>query len=180
MKTKIYFFLVLSVFALQSKAQYSRRGNGEIDKVAFGIGLGFDYGGIGGSILAYPQENIGLFVGGGYTPAGFGYNVGVKARFMTKSSSRTRPYLIGMYGYNAAIAVTNASQFSKLFYGPSFGFGIDRMSRHGKGYWSYAILFPVRGTDVDNYINTLRNSGVNFSNGLSPVAFSIGYHFIIE
>ena len=176
MRIKIYFFLILSAFTLQAKAQDQST---EIDRVAFGIGLGFDYGGIGGNILAYPQKNIGLFASGGYALAGFGYNTGVKFRFGVKSSSKIHPYLIGMYGYNAAIAVSNATQYNKLFYGSSFGFGIDHYSRRGDKYLSFALLVPVRGPEADNYINSLQKSGIRFSNSLVPIGLSIGYHFAI-
>lgn len=148
--------------------------SGEYDKVSIGLGLGFDYGGIGANLLAYPQKNIGLFFGAGYAFAGVGYNGGMKFRFATKS--RVHPYLIGMYGYNAAISVSNYTNYNKFFYGPTFGFGIDMHSRRS-GYWSLALMVPVRGSEVDNYINSLKASGVSFSNSLSPVGFSIGYHF---
>jgi hypothetical protein len=112
-----FFFAILSLFALQLQAQSKnssyKKDGGDVDQVAIGVGLGFDFGGIGGNFLVYPQENIGLFAGGGYTPAGFGYNVGAKFRFATKSSSRFHPYLTGTYGYNAAIAVSNAAQYNK-------------------------------------------------------------------
>jgi len=155
----------------------------QFDKITIGLGLGMDYGGIGGSLLIYPQTNFGLFLGGGYALAGFGYNVGVKIRLITeRHTSIISPYLIGMYGYNSAIVITNATDYSKLFYGPTFGFGMDFRSRRARiGYWTLAILFPIRGSDVSNYIDDLKNNhGATFSNDLSPVAFSIGYRFILN
>lgn len=176
MNTKIYFFLALFAIMFQAKAQDQST---EIDRVAFGIGLGFDYGGIGGNILVYPHKNVGLFFGGGYALAGFGYNTGVKLRFGTQSPSKLHPYLIGMYGYNAAVAVANTALYDKLFYGSSFGLGIDHYSRRGDKYLSFALLVPVRGPEAENYINSLQKSGVHFSNSLVPIALSIGYHFVI-
>lgn len=184
MGAKFCFIILLSLLVFQSQAQSkynSYKGSkGDVDEVSVGVGLGLDYGGFGGNILVYPQENIGLFVGAGYAFAGLGYNVGAKFRFATKSSSSIRPYLIGMYGYNTAIAVPNAARYNKFFYGTSFGFGIDRDSRSGNGYWSFALLLPVRGSEVDNYINYLKTQQVVLQNSLSPIAFSIGYHFIIQ
>ncbi len=87
-----------------------------------------------------------------------------------------------MYGYNAAIAVSNATEYNKLFYGPTFGFGIDyRSSKESIGYWSFAILVPIRSSDVDNYIDDLKtNHGATFSSSLSPIGISLGYRFILD
>lgn len=171
--------LMVSALAHQLTAQYyqKRETRVENDKVSFGVGLGFDYGGVGVSGLVYPHNNLGVFVGGGYALAGFGYNVGLKAR-LTKSA-RIHPYFTAMYGYNTAIAVTNATQLSKIFYGPSFGAGVDIRSR-SRGYWSVALLVPIRGSDVDDYMNHLKSMGVSFASSLPPVGFSVGYRFVLE
>jgi hypothetical protein len=153
------------------------------DKTSLGIGFGMDYGGIGGNLLVYPQNNIGLFAGVGYAFAGVGYNLGVKLRLITeKHTSGVSAYLVGMYGYNAAISVTNADQFNKLFYGPTFGFGLDYKSFPSKrSYWTFSLLVPIRGSEVDDYITDLKNNhGVVFKNDLLPIAFSIGYRFILN
>jgi hypothetical protein len=87
-----------------------------------------------------------------------------------------------MYGYNAAVAVANAQEYNKLFYGPSIGAGLDigRLVKN-KGYLSLAILIPIRSPDVDNYINELQNNyGVSFNNNLLPITFSIGYKFVFN
>lgn len=153
------------------------------DMSSFGIGFGLDYGGIGGNLLYYPQRNVGLFLGVGYAFAGFGYNLGMKLRLIgEKHSSPATAYLIGMYGYNAAIAVSNADQFNKLFYGPSIGFGLDYKSNPSKlSYWTFSLLFPIRGSEVDDYITDLKNNhGVEFKNDLLPIAISVGYRFILN
>src|SRR5262245_29607527 len=72
------------------------------DVVSLGLGLGFDYGGIGGNITVYPQKNVGLIFGGGYVIAGFGYNAGVRFR-LVKENSVVDPFFMAMYGYNAAV-----------------------------------------------------------------------------
>jgi hypothetical protein len=173
-------FLVLTLLMTSHINSYSQEKN---DLFSFGIGSGMDYGGFGINLLAYPQKNIGLFAGAGYALAGVGYNVGVKIRFLSnKHIFRIAPYLIGMYGYNTAIAVVNATQFNKLFYGPTIGFGLDfRFRLQNVGYWSMAILFPIRGSDVDDYINNLQTTqNITFSSTPSPVAVSLGYRFIIN
>ena len=153
------------------------------DNINIGFGFGFDYGGLGANLTVYPQKNIGLFVGGGYALAGFGYNAGIKLRLLPNNgASKVRPFLEGMYGYNAAIVVTNNTQYNKLFYGPSVGAGLDigRLEKN-KGYLSLAILVPIRSPDANNYIDDLRNNnGVSFANNLLPIAFSIGYKVAID
>jgi len=116
-------------------------------------------------------------VGGGYAIAGFGYNVGAKVRLT--SNARFHPYATAMYGYNTAIAVTNASQLNKIFYGTIFGAGIDFRSR-SRAYFTAAVLVPVRGSDVDDYMNRLKSMGIGFSNSLPPIGISLGYRFVLE
>lgn len=157
--------------------------NADIDRFSLGLGFGLDYGGFGTNIILYPQKNIGLFGGVGYALAGVGLNGGVKIRIIpSKSSTRLDPYLIGMYGYNTAIYVSNATRLNKLFNGPTFGVGLDFQSSTGrKGYWTLALLVPIRGSEVKSYMDDLKFSyGVEFKNSLLPIAFSAGYRFIIQ
>lgn len=152
------------------------------DTFYFGVGLGMDYGGIIGiNFSAYPQKNIGIFAGGGIALAGFGYNVGAKLRYVPNNQKRVQvlPFVMGMYGYNAAIVVLNATDYNKLFYGVTFGLGGD--IRFRTGCLSLALLIPIRGNEVDDYITDLQNKHhINFQNDLLPVAFSVGYKFIIN
>jgi hypothetical protein len=87
-----------------------------------------------------------------------------------------------MYGYNTAIDVVNATQYNKLYYGPTFGLGLDFRFRHySNGYWTFAILVPVRNSDPSNYMNNLQNNdNISFSNGLSSVDVSVGYNIILS
>jgi len=183
MRPKIYLFVLFLFGVTQLRAQYynkvSSKHESDADVAAFGLGMGLDYGGLAGAkILVYPQKNFGLFFGGGYALVGFGYNTGVKIRLST--STTVRPFLTGMYGYNAVIQVTNATQFNKIFYGTTFGGGIDIKPGGSNGYWSFGLLIPVRGPEVDAYINYLQTQGVVTKNSLSPVGISAGYHFIIN
>lgn len=153
------------------------------DEFSLGLGLGMDYGGIGGSLLFYPSPNVGLFCGMGYALAGAGYNVGAKFRFASKqSSSVVKPYILAMYGYNAAIVVDDADEYNKLFYGLTVGAGIDyKSSRSGGGYWTVALLIPIRRSGVQTYIDDLKNyHGVEFKNELLPIGLSIGYRIILN
>jgi len=153
------------------------------DKFSFGLGVGLDYGGLGCNLLYYPASKIGLFAGAGYPLAGFGFNAGAKIRFLSeKSKSGFTPYGLLMYGYNAAIAVQNANQFNKLFYGATLGIGFEFLPRVQKnGYWTFALLVPIRSSEVDEYIDHLeKQHGVEFKNGLFPVALTLGYRWMIQ
>ena len=155
----------------------------EIDQVSIGIGGGLDYGGFGGNVTYYPAQSIGVFGGVGYALAGVGFNAGVKFRYIPdKPGARVHPFGLAMYGYNAAIAVLNASQHNKLFYGPTLGGGIDfHRSPMKRGYWSFAIFVPIRKAEVNEYMDTLeRDYGVDFQTRLFPIAASIGYRFKIQ
>src|SRR6185503_19117939 len=94
-------FVLLSC-SLTSHAQSHNTISDDYDKLNLGLGFGFDYGGIGGNLTVYPQKNVGLFFGGGYAFAGFGYNAGIKLRLLPgKPSSQFTPFFMAMYGYNA-------------------------------------------------------------------------------
>ncbi len=153
------------------------------DKVSLGAGMGMDFGGFGGNLLVYPQRNIGLFGGIGYAFAGTGYNIGAKIRFVSENTrSKAAFYGLAMYGYNAAIAVSNATEFNKLFYGPTIGFGFDYKTHPSKkGYWTFAVLLPIRSSDVDDYIKDLEDHhSIEFKNALMPIGITLGYRIILN
>jgi hypothetical protein len=144
-----------------------------IKRFAFGFGGGLDYGGFGVNLTFYPQKNIGLFAGGGYALAGLGYNVGLKGRI---TSSDFNPFLLLMYGYNTAIVVKNAESLNRLFYGPTAGIGFDaQRGSHSTGCWSFALLIPIRDSEVDDYMTALKKRGVVFKRELLPFLVSIGF-----
>ncbi len=181
-RLKIVFLLFFVLGATISKAQENNVLMSEPDKASLGLGMGFDYGGFGGNFLFYPIPKVGLFLGVGYPLAGLGYNFGARFRFVSKNSGKVTAYLIGMYGYNAAIYVADAKEYNKLFYGPTFGFGIDTRHNPKKaGYWSFALLVPIRSAEVDKYMNDLKNNhNIEFKNSLPPVGFSIGYRIVLD
>ena len=151
----------------------------DYEKNSLGLGFGLDFGGIGTSFTTYPTQKLGLFAGLGYALADIGINGGVKYRFVSDQSyTRIAPYLIAMYGYNTAVVVSNYTAYNKMFYGPSLGVGVDFLkSPDKKGYWSLAIILPIRGSDVDDYLNDLRTTKNVVISSPSPVAFSVGYRF---
>lgn len=154
----------------------------QTEKVNLGIGAGFDYGGIGANVLFYPQKNIGLFAGGGYALAGFGYNVGLKGRFFLKDGAAVTPFVMGMYGYHSAVQIDGNTDLNKLFYGPTFGAGIDwRVGKLRKNYIALALTVPLRNGDEKEYKQMLINNyGAQFTNDFLPVGLSIGYRLRLK
>jgi hypothetical protein len=153
-----------------------------IEKSSIGFGMGLDHGGFGANLVLYPGRNFGIFGGLGYAFAGTGYNAGIKIKLVgANHKSHIYPYLLGMYGYNAAIVIYNAKEYSKFFYGPSFGLGVDiRQKWEKRGYLTIALILPVRKNEVNDYFDLMQNRGVEFTNKLFPVAFSVGYHIIMN
>jgi len=172
--------LACIIFTRAANAQSSFNEDRMYDLVSLGLGLGFDYGGIGGNIIVYPQKNIGLFFGGGYAIVGFGYNAGIKLR-LVRESHAVDPFFVGMYGYNAVVYVPDNTQYNKIFYGPTFGAGIDLHKRGASlGYWTFAIMVPIRNSEVKNYMDKLHNNyGISLSS-LFPVGISVGYKFTLN
>jgi len=152
------------------------------DIIAFGLGLGQDYGGIGVNLTIYPQKNIGIFGSVGYVLAGAGFNFGLKLRIIPNHEfKKVSPYAIGMYGYNATVKIMEKSEFDKIFYGPSAGGGIDLRFRRNKGYLSFGITIPFRDPEVDEYMDKLeKEQNADFGSGLAPFTISVGYKIIIS
>ncbi len=182
-KFKISIVICFFIVIIPLNAQEIPTKNRQFDIVSIGLGVGLDHGGIGGNILFYPSKSIGLFGGLGYAIAGPGFNAGAKLRLVSKKpTSILNPYVLAMYGYNAVIFVTNATEYNKFFYGPTFGIGLDfRTNSMRRGYWYAALLVPIRSSEVDNYITDLKNNhGIEFKNELFPLGISFGYRFILS
>ena len=179
-KLKITVFLCLFLYSFNLIAQDTIPVSQASSKTTLGLGLGLDYGGVGANMLVYTNKNIGFFGGFGYAVAGIGFNAGTKIRIVSEKHF-TDPYFLAMYGYNAAIKIKGAEGYNKLFYGPTFGFGLDfRTKRVKKGYWTVALLVPIRNSAVNEYIDAMKNDGVEFKNELLPITYSIGYRFLMK
>ena len=185
MKQKVFALLLTMLMGMQLYSQEEVVVEDPIkyDMINLGLGIGQDYGGIGVNLAVYPEKHIGLFIGGGYAFAGFGYNAGLKLRLVSqKKYQPVNLFIIGMYGYNASIAVADGEQYNKLFYGPTAGIGLDIGPRkRNKGYFSFSLNVPFRSPDVDEYMDDLeKNHGVEFQNGLIPISFTLGYKFSLN
>lgn len=153
------------------------------DKFSLGLGIGQDYGGFGGSILYYPQKNIGLFCGIGYNLAGVGYNLGIKSRIaIGSSSSHVLLSALAMYGYNAVIKVADMSELNKVFYGATVGVGVDyKPLKYSDDYITVSLFVPFRSSEVQDYMDYLKQAyNVEFEQGLFPVSFSVGYRIVLK
>jgi hypothetical protein len=146
-----------------------------VSKANFGLGVGLDYGGIGGRLTYLPAPVVGLFAGLGYNFAGLGYNLGGVIRLAP--DKRVVPALYAMYGYNAALKITGSTQVNKSYYGPSFGLGMEIKGRNNnQNHFNLKLLLPLRPDEFQNDINAYQSIGVDIT-APPPVAFSIGYHF---
>ncbi len=200
MKTKI--FLVILLFACtysiaqvtDSTNAIAEKSSAEVikndkplkkafrDIVALGVGIGQDYGGLGLSVTVYPQKNIGLFGAFGYAFAGSGYNFGTKLRLIPDDRfKRISLFVLGMYGYNAAVIIADSTTYNKIFYGPSAGAGFDlRFVRNG-GYFSFGVIIPFRDAEVKDYMDYLEDTkNINFNNDLLPFTISLGYKIVLH
>jgi len=152
------------------------------DKGSLGAGLGLDYGGIGLNFTFFPQENIGLFAAYGYAMVGLSFNAGAKYRYIPNKTATVLPYAIAMYGYNTAIKVKNWTNYNKLYYGATVGVGLEFHSKSKSiGYWTVAMLVPIRDPDAKQYIDELKsNPNIDVKSEPWPVVFSVGYRLILD
>ncbi|MFP5041237.1 hypothetical protein [Parasediminibacterium sp. JCM 36343] len=183
-KLRLIVYACSLLFVAQSHAQTNDDSPFKAyDNISIGIGAGIDYGGLGANVLYYPKKKLGFFAGAGYAIAGMGVNAGVKYRFLNEtSSSRNVFYLMGMYGYNAAIKITTVGGQTienSLYYGPSFGVGIERKRRaYKKGCWSFALLVPIRSQAFYEKYDYYKNLGTKFT--YLPFSISVGYRFYLD
>jgi hypothetical protein len=148
------------------------------NKVDIGLGMGLDYGGFGGRITVLPSQHVGVFGGLGYALAGVGYNFGFNYRI--SPDKRVVPVLHAMYGYNAALKITGDFEVNKLYYGPSFGFGLNFKNRWvPKNFFNIELLVPIRDSQYERDLQFYEDLGVSF-NQTFPITITLGYHFGIS
>lgn len=122
---------------------------------AIGIGLGLEYGGLGGCFSYAAHENIQLLLGAGYAVAGVGWNAGVQARLVP---GRARPYVAGIYGTNGFIMVEGADWLNGTYLGPSVGAGFEMRNRRSHKFWRFGFWIPVRSQAFEDDMEALRNN----------------------
>ena len=142
-----------------------------------GLGIGFDYGGLGAQVQCRPAPPLVMFAGGGYALAGFGYNVGAQGRILP--DARWCPFVSAMYGYNAVIVVKGASQYNQIYYGPSFGLGVELHGRNNaKKFWRFEVLLPLRDAAFQEDVDALKkNPLIKIEAEPPPIGIGVAYHF---
>lgn len=141
-------------------------------KVYFGVGAGLDHGGLGVRADVRPIPHLAVFGGAGSAFAGIGWNAGLIGRILPES--KVTPYVIGMYGYNTAYVLkqrnTGTQVDSDLYYGPSFGGGVELKAKGRNTFWHLGLLVPLRPDQA-------KIDHPSISDDLWPVLVSVGYHF---
>lgn len=148
-------------------------------KMNLGLGIGLDYGGIGGRVTFLPLEKLAVFGGIGYALVDFGYNVGAQFRF---APDKTVCPTVGlMYGYNGVIKVQGATKYDKVYYGPSISGGIEIHFGGRDNFMNIELVVPFRSEEFnDDWDFIKQQSNISVESDPLPVAVSIGYHFAFK
>lgn len=148
----------------------------ENNQVYLGLGLGFDYGGIGAKVEYQPIKNIGVFAGLGYNLLGVGWNVGATYKIMPDKKVSVNPMVF--YGYNGGSMVDGAPEYDMVSYGVTAGVNVDiKMGKRGNKL-SAGLFVPFRSQKfMDNYDAMKQDYRVMLQTELLPIAVGVGYNF---
>jgi hypothetical protein len=184
-KTVVTLLLIAAVLKISAqvpdaKSPFDVQPPESTSKANLGLGLGLDYGGIGGRFSFQPSSSLALFAGLGYNFAGAGFNAGGIVRLAPEK--RITPTLLAMYGYNAVIVVKgddfDETVFSRTYYGPSFGAGVEFHQWHKRGnFFNLQLLVPVRSRKFHDDMDALKASEFIDINEPWPVTICLGYHW---
>jgi hypothetical protein len=184
-KTVVTLLLIAAVLKIsaqvpEAKSPFDVQTPEPASKANIGLGLGLDYGGIGGRFSFQATPAFALFAGLGYNLAGAGFNAGGIVRL--SPDKRITPTLLAMYGYNAAIIVKgddfDETVFSKTYYGPSFGGGVEFHSWHKRrNFINLQLLVPIRSSEFHDTMDALKADPFIEINEPWPVTISVGYHW---
>jgi len=148
-------------------------------QVYLGVGMGFDYGGVGGKIEYLPVKNFGLFGGLGYNLLSVGWNVG--ATYKILPYKKVSPNLMLFYGYNGVSKVTGAPEYEMTSYGLTIGGNLDIKLGDKGNKLSIGLFIPIRSQKfMDNYDAMKNDSNIELNSDLMPIAFSVGYNFLLQ
>ena len=170
MKRLFFFFSLMLLTSLSFAQNYTRYDDiPEQESVMnVGLGIGMDYGGIGGRITFLPVKRLALFAGVGYAYVDFGYNLGAQLRIMP--DKKFCPTFGVMYGYNGVINVQNTSKDDKIYYGISLSGGMEMHFGGKQNFMNVEFIVPFRTQAFYDAI----------ASDPWPIAFSIGYHFALK
>jgi len=175
---KFIFILILVLNALLLHSQEIVPEKTVYPKFNLGFGGGIDYGGFGGRVTILAAEKLEFFGAIGYNLLSAGFNVGAEYRLIPKS--RLCPYLGAMYGYNGVIIISGMDEFNKTYYGPSFSAGLEIWSKRRPTFLNLELILPIRSQAYHDAITSLKNNpNVVFNAEPLPIAFSLGFHFVL-
>jgi hypothetical protein len=179
MKYLFFFFTLMSAITTAAQ-EYTRYDVPQAEsKMNIGLGIGLDYGGIGGRITFLPLKKLAVFGGIGYALVDFGYNVGAQFRFTPDKT--VCPTFGLMYGYNGIIKVQNASEYDKVYYGTSLSGGIEIHFGGRDNFMNVELVVPFRSKAFyDDWDRIKQQSNISIVSDPLPIAFSIGYHFAFK
>lgn len=172
---KIILAITISVlFVLNSQAQ-------EANSLALGAGIGLEYGKLGGQLI-YQFDKLGVFAAGGYTKGGAAYNAGFKY-FMPGGASKEIYYLAVMYGTNGFLLgekpFGREDEFEEIYFGPTFGGGIDIESKSGNFYYNFAVLFPIKSGEFKRDREQIELDPASSNNFAHPISINLGINYKI-
>ena len=173
-------FIFLSYGCLAQEDDYYKVSSIKAEsKVNIGLGIGLDYGGIGGRITFLPIKRVGVFASLGYALVEVGYNVGAQLRIIP--DNRLCPTIGLMYGYNGVIKVQNASGFDKMYFGTSLSAGLEIHFKGKPNYLNVELVVPFRSkTFYDDWDRVKQLPNISIQADPLPIAISIGYHFAFK
>jgi hypothetical protein len=182
-----YLFFCLALLAVGSAAGqgYTRYDDAGYElpeaesKMNLGLGIGLDYGGIGGRVTFLPLKRLAVFGGIGYALVDFGYNVGAQYRFIP--DNRICPTFAFMYGYNGVIKIQNASEYDEIYYGTSISGGMEIHFGGKDNFMNVELVVPFRSKEFQDRWDWIKNQpNISIVTDPLPIAFSIGYHFALK
>jgi len=173
-------FIFLAHYSLAQDDEYYKTDRIESQpKVNIGLGIGLDYGGIGGRVTYLPIKVIGVFAALGYALVDVGYNVG--AQFRILPDGRLCPTVGFMYGYNGVIKIQNASTLDKIYYGPSLSAGLEIHFKGKPNYLNIELVVPFRSKEFhDDWDRIKQLPNISIQADPLPIAISVGYHFALK
>lgn len=150
-------------------------------KVLAGMGAGLPYGGIVGIQMGYnPLNQTSLFVSGGYNLGGLGYNVGAKY-IIPSDNHLTELYFTAMYGTNTSSKIEGWNEYTKNYYGTSFGAGLRINARRNESVcWDVGILIPSRSSDYHDTIEEIKDNSFEDFHEPWPVLLYVGFDFFLK
>lgn len=179
MKKVLFFLLATSAYPLFGQDYNEYELIDPDPKMNIGLGIGLDYGGLGGRLTFLPVKKIGIFGSVGYAIVDFGYNVGATLRITP--DNKICPTVAFMYGYNGIINVRNAAKYDKIYYGTSLAAGLEIHFKAKPNFLNAELVIPFRPESFyDDWDKIKQMSNLSVQSEALPVAISIGYHFALN